>query len=298
MSLKAIDAQKKAIKQKIIESKGDIVLRMWKPAWPAHAISGKPYTGFGNILTLLFEAMEKGYASPYWLSMSQIKRHELKLKKGESHTWVLGWFSPKSSSDDSDDGDDGSEKQQHRKLLCRAYRVYNTDQLEDASPLKLDGSLPATREMSKCVELIGKMGVGFNEVYGESCFYRRSTDAITSVPLSNYFKSEYACAVLLHEIAHATGHPDRLNRPLHEKRGDEIYCREEVIAETCALVLCTYFGIQKDESHAASYIKGWLSGNPECLDEAIDAAFDAFKFIKPFIDELDCKQSDQSKAVA
>jgi antirestriction protein ArdC len=67
---------------------------------------------------------------------------------------------------------------------------------------------------------------------------------------------------LFHEFTHSTGHKSRLNRPgITETHyfGDEIYSKEELVAEMGAAMLCGVLGIEnKTIKNSANYIQSWL----------------------------------------
>ena len=62
---------------------------------------------------------------------------------------------------------------------------------------------------------------------------------------------------MLHELAHATGHRDRLARDLTGWFGSAQYAREELVAEMTAAFLCAALGTVPTVRHA-DYISSWL----------------------------------------
>lgn len=64
-----------------------------------------------------------------------------------------------------------------------------------------------------------------------------------------------------HELAHSTGHPDRLNRPdLGGRFGDSRYAREELTAEiSAAMIAARTSTIAPDLENTAAYIASWLT---------------------------------------
>ncbi|MFY0762172.1 zincin-like metallopeptidase domain-containing protein [Metabacillus dongyingensis] len=80
----------------------------------------------------------------------------------------------------------------------------------------------------------------------------------------NDFKvpEEYYCT-LFHEMVHSTGHNSRLTRPGITTQGvafgDEVYSKEELIAEMGAAMLCGVAGIDNSTiENSASYIASWI----------------------------------------
>jgi antirestriction protein ArdC len=96
--------------------------------------------------------------------------------------------------------------------------------------------------------------------------------------------------VLFHELAHSTGHANRLNREGITNTaffGTDTYAKEELIAEIASMYLATDLGLQpKDDiSNSQAYIKGWVSKlkdhKYECVSAMTQAA-KAVEYIKQF----------------
>ena len=74
---------------------------------------------------------------------------------------------------------------------------------------------------------------------------------------------------LAHELAHWTGHPDRLARTYGKRFGDDAYAAEELVAELSAAFTCALLGIptQARTDHAP-YLAHWcrvLKADPSIL---------------------------------
>ena len=110
-------------------------------------------------------------------------------------------------------------------------------------------------------------------------YYSPTLDTVV-MPERRQFESPGAYrSTLLHEIAHATGHPKRLGRELGGGFGSEGYAREELVAELSSAFLSAATGIQRvDDSHA-QYIGSWLKAlhGKDGKDELYAAARDANK---------------------
>jgi antirestriction protein ArdC len=78
-----------------------------------------------------------------------------------------------------------------------------------------------------------------------------------SVPLlpDTYYKT------LFHKLIHSTGHESRLARKFGERFGDELYSKEELIAETGAAFLCAIAGLETEQSerNTTAYLQHWIS---------------------------------------
>jgi len=69
---------------------------------------------------------------------------------------------------------------------------------------------------------------------------------------------EEFAATALHELAHWTGHPSRLNRDLQNRFGSSAYAMEELRAELASAFVAIELGIPTDIPHHASYIANWI----------------------------------------
>ena len=106
------------------------------------------------------------------------------------------------------------------------------------------------------------------------------TDSI-HLPAVERFKSmQDFYATALHEIAHSTGHKDRLNREMSNGFGSPNYAREELRAELASVFMQVELGISLEgrhfENHAA-YLASWLKAVKNNNKEFFSAATDAEK---------------------
>ena len=68
-------------------------------------------------------------------------------------------------------------------------------------------------------------------------------------------------STLFHELIHSTGHESRLNRTFGYGFGDELYSKEELVAEMGAAFLCAIAGIANEHTdrNTTAYIQNWIS---------------------------------------
>jgi hypothetical protein len=82
----------------------------------------------------------------------------------------------------------------------------------------------------------------------------------------------------LHELAHWSGHPTRLNRPtLNEsyRFGDPNYAKEELRAELASVFLAAERGIPHNPEQHAAYVGNWIQALKSDRNEIFRAAKDA-----------------------
>src|ERR1700692_2033390 len=70
---------------------------------------------------------------------------------------------------------------------------------------------------------------------------------------------EERAVVVLHELAHASGHPTRLNRDLSGRFGSVLYAKEEVRAELTSVAVGSMIGLPCDIPNHASYLDTWIA---------------------------------------
>jgi len=81
----------------------------------------------------------------------------------------------------------------------------------------------------------------------------------------------------LHELAHWTGHPTRLNRDMQHRYGSAAYAMEELRAELASAFVAYELGIPTDIPQHASYIADWINPLKGDKREIFRAAADAQK---------------------
>ena len=82
------------------------------------------------------------------------------------------------------------------------------------------------------------------------------------LPLKTQFKSNFEYySTTFHEIAHSTGHKNRLNRINFYKTDDASYAYEELVAEIASaqLMHMTQTEQNKTFNNSVAYIKSWVS---------------------------------------
>ena len=94
---------------------------------------------------------------------------------------------------------------------------------------------------------------------------------------------------LTHELAHATGHKDYLNR-FEGERSRDSYAREEIVAEMSSAIVCQHNGIKKYLSEdTIPYVQGWLKAlheQPDFIRTIMKEIKAATNIIESKIDEV------------
>jgi antirestriction protein ArdC len=256
----------------------------WQKPWtsggfPKNIVSKKNYQGIN-----LFLLSVMPYSNPYWLTYKQAKKLGGNVRKGERSTMVVFW-----SSFEKKVLNEVGEQEIKKIPVIKYYRVFNIEQTEgidlpdtstetfEHNPIEIAESI--INDMPNAPELTNQ----------DSCraFYRPSADVV-NVPEKQYFTqiAKYY-STMFHELAHSTGHQNRLNRKgITEFAffGTHEYSREELVAEMTASMLCGVTGIENDTiENSAAYIDGWrrkITKDPKLIIQAASQAQKAANFIQ------------------
>ena len=97
----------------------------------------------------------------------------------------------------------------------------------------------------------------------DKAWYSPNSDAVGMPARGLFHSSEEYYSTLFHELAHSTGHAQRLHRDDFDNPvsfGSDSYSKEELIAEMTAAMLCGIAGIeQKTLENSAAYLKTWIA---------------------------------------
>jgi antirestriction protein ArdC len=236
----------------------------WRKPWTTPAdltrplrACGQPYRGI-NAIYLWLIAEAHGYACPTWMTYNQASALGGQVRKGETSEIAVFFKSYEKTDRDDATGDDVTS----RRRVMRAYHVFNVAQIDNLperfTAVPTPAVLPPDKHQAQIDAFIAAQGADIRSG-GSSAHYVPSDDYI-QMPLWQDFAS-YALygATATHELAHWTGHPDRLARDLQNRFGSADYAREELIAEMASAMVGADLGLPAAhlDNHAA-YMASWL----------------------------------------
>ena len=266
-------------------------MKPWKPGekfLPHNFKSDRGYSG-GNAIRLALEGAERGYSDPRWGGYRQIQAAGGQVKAGEKGTPVLYVDRYRQRVDRDEGGKPRLDAEGHSQYknelrdrpLVKVQYVFNVEQTEG---LKLP---PVAREQEhwrktykRAEDVMRKSGVPIEHKAGDRAYYDKDADKVTLPERKQFTSAREYYQTTLHELVHATGHKDRLNRPtlnLHEGFGTETYAREELRAEIGALMTGDRLGTGHQPRHGAAYVKSWVKALEEDAREIRSASVDAQK---------------------
>ena len=281
----------------------------WKKGWidgkavfgMPQNISGRNYSG-SNSFFLQMDAAMHGYRTPVYMTFLQIQKEGAHVNKGATAMPVIYWDFTIQDKDgkrvsSSDYRNMSKEEQKQYTVIpfLKAYNVFNVEQtnLEEVNKEKYDKLMarftaPEIKDAKGMYENAALDRLFERQEWvcpiqvdrqSSSAYYSPSRDRIV-VPMKEQFNigttpeetykdgMEYYSSAL-HEMAHSTGTPERLNRTKGDKFGDEKYAKEELVAELTAANVGYAMGFDKRIlDNNAAYLDGWidvLKENPKFI---------------------------------
>jgi antirestriction protein ArdC len=236
---------------------------------PISLSSGKPYQGI-NVLILWAAAVKQRYGSPYWGTFKAWNQLDCRVKTGEKATAIIRWIEKKEV--------DPKTGQEEDKSFPVGHPVFNVAQVE--GPLetiaKYGGNelplvmVPASQPETKPVVEPDLWEPAENLVTvlkpklrwgGDSAHYSPHYDQIRMPKRDRFGTQAGLYSVLMHEVAHWTGHPKRLDRDLSGGPKTPEYWFEELVAELSACFVLAALALpdrMEELPNSASYLKHYL----------------------------------------
>jgi len=262
----------------------------WKPgerSLPENLTTERAYRG-GNSLYLSVEAIHRGYTDNRWATYRQIEAAGGHVKKGEKGAKVL-FFEARTEQAKDDQGnpklDDKGSPVERSRPVVRMYTVFNAEQTGGLPARTPASPAPEWRAHDQAAAIIEASGVDVRHQAGNRAYYNVRTDQVL-LPEPGQFPSAagyYHTAI--HELGHATGHPDRLDRELlHKQFGSPEYAREELRAEIAAMMTGEKIGLGHEPQNGIDYVAGWVKALEDDPREIYRAASDAEKISRHLIE--------------
>ena len=215
---------------------------------PKNAATNRLYRGI-NALLLGLEAQAHGYASSAWLTYRQAAALNAQVRGGETGTSVVLYK--------LHEVDDAKTEGEKRIIpLMRTFTVFNVAQI-DGLPAPVEPPKPVAWNPHLEAELLLSASGADIQHGSTKAYYSTVMDRI-HLPVKHAFKNQGAYyTTALHELTHWTGHPNRCNRDMFGRFGNDTYALEELVAEIGSAYLCAHCRIDGKLQHAA-YLHAWL----------------------------------------
>lgn len=244
--------------------------------FPRNFRTGKPYRGI-NIMLL----WSCGYSSPFWLTFNQAKQLNGSVRKGEKGTQIVFYkhLHNRQKTDDEQTGDED----RHVPFVLTYHTVFNAEQCDGLTLPQIEQPTQANEvEVDETCEAIvsgwgNRPRLQLASETEHRAYYRPSTDSVHMPARARFVDTPHYYSTLFHELIHSTGHESRLNRTFGARFGDDLYSKEELVAEMGAAFLCAIAGVASEntERNTAAYIQNWISKLEEDHRLVVHAASNA-----------------------
>jgi antirestriction protein ArdC len=274
--------------------------RLAGAALPRNPKTKHIYSGT-NRLVLRFMADLKGYEDGRWMTYNQASDMGGQVRKGEKGTFILV---PKIIPVKDKDGKPALDAKGNKKTFVKfdAIAVFNVSQIDgldlpdDVKNTDLQAKTPLQAQefvlarYLKSMEALGleipKIRYTYVGEYGShssSPNWSPNSDVITLPTLEQFNSPDEIFDTLMHELAHSTGHPSRLDRSALTKdygNSDGVSrAKEELIAEISSALFQQMFGITSNLDNSAAYVQSWLKRLQNNPEEVINATKEAQKVV-------------------
>lgn len=232
-------------------------------ARPQNALTGSNYHGV-NILALWAEAALSNFTTGWWATYKQWQAAGGQVRRDEKASTIV--FFKRLDPDEGDgEGGDRDGETRRARLVARASRVFNADQVDGWAPPPKTWRYGGSAEMILSVASLAQSSRAIIRHGGTMACYRIGEDRIDMPKMEDFVgtltssASEAYAATLLHELVHWTGAAHRLDRGFGDGFDHEKLAAEELVAEIGAAYLCADLGVSNTPrpDHAA-YVASWL----------------------------------------
>jgi antirestriction protein ArdC len=241
----------------------------WEKPWKAPRVTGgpfprnfhtgKPYRGI-NVLLL----WSSQYSSPFWLTFRQAQELKGSVRKGERGTPIVFY---KQLPEYARKGDESTGEDERVPFVLCHYTVFNVEQCDGLTLPEIEQptNAPEIDEDEICESIVrgweNRPTLHLTSTTEYRAYYRPSTDSVHMPARCRFVDAPHYYSTLFHELVHSTGHENRLNRTFGDQFGDELYSKEELVAEMGAAFLCAIAGIANEHTdrNTTAYIQNWIS---------------------------------------
>ena len=244
----------------------------WEKPWTSPTYTGGPFprnfhTGreYRGINVMLLWCSP--YISPFWLTFKQALDLKGNVRKGEKGTQIVFYKQLPTRKTKEARPDASADKSDRAPFVLTYHTVFNVEQCENLQIPTMEPAEPRSEiETDETCEAIvnaweGRPTLDLTNETEQRAYYRPSTDAVHMPARSRFVDAPHYYSTLFHELVHSTGHESRLARTFGERFGDDLYSKEELVAETGAAFLCSMAGIANDRTdrNTTAYLQNWIS---------------------------------------
>lgn len=244
-------------------------------------ISKKSYEWFNQLLLSFISG--RNWLSSYRMTRKQMNEKGWKLKEDAKPTRICFYTTFKTGKQIEVKG----EKIDEEKMALRYYIVYNLSHIEWIEIPEDEKEAEISYNAGKTLWDIEKYKTKqwIWTFYWKPC-YNITKDAIQMPDRKDFDNEEHRLQTYLHEVVHSTWADNRLKRDIANRMWDELYSKEELVAEIGSAILCNENGIYFDQFNTQAYINWRCSYLKEKPREIINAGNKAFKAVNFYLDNI------------
>lgn len=303
----------------------------WQQGWIGGAASsglpqnviGRNYSGSNSFFLQLYTAAQ-GYQLPVFLTFRQAQNFKAHVLKGEKAFPVIYWdmlVRDKDGRKISSDEYRAMSRDERKNLdvipFVKAFPVYNLDQtnFREVQPERMQKLL----DRFKVPELRDTQGMYAHSALDSmvaqqswlchiqadreeiEAYYSPSRDIVVlpmkaqfnrgMTPEDVYRDGMEFYSTMLHEMAHSTMTPERLNRDGGARFGDPKYAKEELVAELTAAMISHSMGFDsKVTDNSAAYLDSWITKLKQEPKFIVSVMADVNKASEMILDRVDAQR--------
>jgi len=271
----------------------------WKAGelcWPANATTGRRYSG-NNAILLLATGLACGYGDMRWAGFGQIRRAGGMVRKGEKGTPILVWRDRRRAPAP---GEEDAEEEARGSFYATVHHVFNVTQADGLELGDPPADAPPFEPHAAVAQVASDAHVRIVHMRGDRACYSPRADTITMPERSQFIVPSAYEHTLLHELAHATSHPSRLDRPCHgtTDRDTAEYALEELRAEIAALMLGERLHVGHEPRHGHAYVASWIRALDDDPNAVRKAAADSERITAWLTRNIATAESADGEALA
>ncbi len=251
------------------------------PDYCYNFITGKAYRG-GNQWSLAIaveELEERGVIANGDLRFGTYKQATsvgAQVRKGEKGFLLMAWKEIEDKRPETDGRE--REDEERKRLISIPFTVFHASQMDGLPPVRITEPRRLDERLSEAQKIMDDLAVPISHG-GDRAYYSPSGDRIQMPERLAFGSDGDYMSVLLHEGAHSTGHPSRLNRTFGERFGDANYALEELRAEMFSFEACRRCGVPFDPRDHVAYVNHWIEALEKDPKEIMRAAADVEKIL-------------------
>lgn len=248
-------------------------------ALPFNLESGHQYAG-PSALILLMQKRD----DPRWATSNQANRNHTAVLKGATGTLINFMSSYEYQKVVDEKGEpvlkeNGKQRTERMKLeepkQVDAW-LFNGEQMRQMPKWEKE---PALLSLAERAQVILENSGATIEHGGDDMFYDSRSDTIVLPDIEQFKDPEQYYAEAIHQLAHWTSAPDRLNRPIAGSTDQTVMIREELRTNLASFFLSKELNLPYELNEHVGYVNSWAQILKEEPGELFKAASDAQKIV-------------------